>query len=304
VVYRADNLVPGGRFQKGDVLLRIDASEYSLRAKQSAAQIEQVQQQLMIEESRGELAAEEWRLIGEDEGASDVGRSVALRKPQKKEAEARMELAEHERGLAILNVGRTTLRAPFNGFVREGTVNVGQYISPAVSLGRIVGSDEFWVQVSVPVDSLASIRVPGFNAEEGEGSSVSVWQEVGDQRIERAGKVVRLYGDVDPAGRMARLLAQIEDPLGLKSEETRVLPLLLGSYVHVDIEGQAMVDVIEIPRAALHQGRYVYLFGPRDELIVREVKIAWRKPETLLVSQGLEDGDELITSRIGNAVDG
>lgn len=305
VVFRSDNLVPGGRFEKGEVLLRIDASEYALRAKQSSAQIEQAEQQLRIEESRGELAQEEWRLIGEDEGASDVGRSVALRKPHRKEAEARMELAEHERGLAVLNVGRTTLRAPFNGFVREGHVNVGQYISPAMSLGKLVGSDEFWVQTSVPIENLSTIRVPGFNVDEGEGSDVSVWQEAGEGRIERSGKVTRLYGDVDPAGRMARILVQIDDPLGLESKDGEgTLPLLLGAYVHVDIEGESMVDVVEVPRSAVHQGRFVYVYGKDDRLSVRQVTVAWRKPTTLLISKGLADGDEIITSRLSNAVEG
>jgi len=305
VIYRSDSLVPGGRFKAGDVLLRVDASEYALRAKQSATQIEQAEQQLLLEASRGELAEHEWKLIGQDEKASETGRAVALRKPQLKEAEARKELAEHDRSLAVLNVGRTTLRAPFNGFVQEGRVNVGQYISPAASLGTLVGSDEFWVQVAIPVEQLTSLLVPGFNAKEGEGSNVSVWQEIGDERIVRMGKIVRLYGDVDPAGRMARVLAEISDPLGLKKgSEKPELPLLLGSYVHVDIEGRDMVDVIEVPRSAVHAGRYVYLFGPDGKLAIRDVKIAWRKPETLLISAGLADGDEIVTSRLGSPVEG
>jgi len=305
VVFRSDKLVPGGRFKKGEVLLRIDASEYALRAKKSSSQLEQAQQQLTLEESRGEIAKEEWRLIGKDGGASESGRAVALREPQKKEAEARIDLAKQERGLAVLNVGRTVLRAPFNGFVRTGNVNVGQYISPAVSLGTLVGSDEFWVQVSVPVESLRDLRVPGLNVEVGEGSKLVLWQELGDERIERSGEIVRLFGDVDPVGRMARVLAKIVDPLGLELEASeRGLPLLLGSYVHVDMEAREMADVIEIPRAAVHAGKFVYVYGKDDRLQVRTVNIAWRKPKSFLISGGLSDGEEIITSRVGNVVEG
>lgn len=305
VVFRSKNLVPGGRFKKDEVLLRIDASEYALRAKQSATQIEQARQQLMLEQSRGDIAKEEWKLIGEDGSASDAGRSVALREPQRRDAESRIELAEHERGLAVLNVGRTTLRAPFNGFVRQGLVNVGQFISPQTSLGTLVGSDEFWVQVSVPVDRLSSLRVPGFNAAVGEGSEVSVWQDLGKDRVVREGRILRLFGDVDPVGRMARVLAQVSDPLGVAAGESGpALPLLLGAYVRVDIQGRQMMAVIEVPRAAVHSGRYVYVMGEDDRLEVREVEIAWRKQDTLLVASGLEDGDEIITSRISSAVEG
>lgn len=305
VVYRSDSLVPGGRFKKGDVLLRIDENEYSLRAKQSASQVEQAQQQLMLEQSRGDIAAEEWRLIGEDGSASESGRAVALREPQRREAEARIELAEHTQGLAALNVGRTTLRAPFNGFVRNGLVNVGQFISPAIPLGTLVGSDAFWIQVSIPVDRLSTLQVPGFNAPPGEGSEVSVWQEVGEERVVRAGRILRLYGDVDPVGRMARVLAQVTDPLGLTlTDLERGLPLLLGAYVHVDIQGKEMVHVIEVPREAVHSGRYVYVFGADERLSIREVAIAWRKENSFLVNDGLNDGDEVITSRISGAIEG
>lgn len=51
VIQRSDSLVPGGRFKAGDVLLRVDASEYALRAQQSASQIEQAEQQLLLEAS-------------------------------------------------------------------------------------------------------------------------------------------------------------------------------------------------------------------------------------------------------------
>jgi hypothetical protein len=174
-----------------------------------------------------------------------------------------------------------------------------------MQLGSLVASDAFWVQVSIPVDRLQYIVVPGFNAQEGEGSEVSVWQELGETRVERSGRVLRLYGDLDPVGRMARVSVEIEDPLGLEiPEEERGLPLLLGAYVHVDIVGRSMVEVIEIPREALHAGRYVYVFGKESRLEVREVDIAWRREKTLLVRGGLSGGDEIITSRLGSAVAG
>ncbi len=305
VVYRSSALVPGGTFKKGEVLLRIDPSEYRLRAQQSATEVERALEELKLEQSRGVVAEREWSLIGQDASASESGREVALRRPQMKEAEARIALAQQARDLAQLNVGRTTLRAPFNGLVKSGQVQVGQYVSPSLPLGTLVGSDEYWVQVSVPVEQLRDIFVPGFNAPEGEGSEVTVWQELGEERVVRKGKVVRLYGDVDPMGRLSRVLVAIDDPLSLAIEEKeRGVPLLLGSYVHVDIEGHEMADVIEVPRSAVHAGRYVYVFGKDGRLNVREVKIAWRKPETYLLKSGLSSGEEIVVSRLGTPVDG
>lgn len=301
VIQRSESLVVGGQFKEGDVLLRIDPREYSIRAKQSASEVSRAEQQLLLESTRGQLAKEEWQIIGEPGQASEA----ALRKPQMIEAEARRDLASHTRDLALLNIGRTTLRAPFNGIVQAAQINVGQYVSPATSLGTLVGSDEYWVRVSVPVDQLRQLQVPGWNAADGEGSMVEVWQSLEETRIERKGQIKRLFGDVDPLGRLARVLVQIDDPLALQSpEDERGLPLLLGSYVHVDMAGKDIIEVAEIPRSALHSGRYVYLYGPDDRLLVREVKVAWRKPETVLVKKGLVAGDEVVLSRLSTAIDG
>jgi hypothetical protein len=72
-------------------------------------------------------------------------------------------VAEHTRCLAVLNVGRTTLRPPLDGFRQKDHVNEGQFVSPAVSLGTSVGSDALGIQVSVSVDWRSTVDVPGLN---------------------------------------------------------------------------------------------------------------------------------------------
>ncbi len=299
---RSQHLVPGGRFEKGESLLKISASEYILRAAQSASEAEQARQQLALEKSRGEIAEQEWQLIGDDQ-ASEAGRNAALRVPYQKEAQARLKAAQQQTKLARLNLERTEIKAPFNGFVQSGQVDVGQLVAPGSPLVTLVGSDQFWVQVSIPVESLTSIKVPGLNASE--GSVASIWQAVGDEKVVRKGSVVRLLGDLDPVGRQARVLVQIDDPLGLqKPESERGIPLLLGSFVHVKLEARSLAKVIELPRKAIHAGRYVHLFGEGGILEIKDVDIAWKTPEHYLISKGIEPGQEVILSRLGNAVEG
>ena len=299
---RSKHLVPGGRFQKGEELLKISASEYLLRAAQSASEVEQARQQLALEKSRGEIAKEEWQLIG-DKNASKAGRDAALRVPYEKEAQARLQAAQQQIKLARLNLERTEIAAPFNGFVQAGQVEVGQLVAPGTPLATLVGSDKFWVQVSIPVESLSSIMVPGLNA--AQGSIASIWQAIGDEKIVRKGAVLRLLGDLDPVGQQARILVEIEDPLGLeKPESERGVPLLLGSFVHVKIEARKLTKVIEIPRKAIHAGRYVHLFTEGGLLEIKSVTIAWKTPETYLISEGLSPGDQVILSRLGNSVQG
>ena len=40
-------------------------------------------------------------------------------------------------------------------------VDLGAQVSPQTHLGTFVGTDEYWVQVSIPIDRLAWIDVAG-----------------------------------------------------------------------------------------------------------------------------------------------
>ncbi len=310
VLFISSKLKPGGRFRKGEVMVRIEQSDYQLQAEQSAAKLAQAEHQLVIEKSRKHVAEREWKVIGEDENATPEGRSVALREPQLKVAEAGVAAAKSADGLAKVRLDRTVVRAPFDCFVQKEHVDVGQLVGPQSALASVVGLDEFWIQVSVPVDELERIRVPEWNAGEGEGSRAVVWQSVRDRRVQRAGTVVGLLGDLDSVGRMARLLVSVQDPFDLlakrkNEEETAApLPLLVGSFVHVDIEAGTVEGSIEVPRAAVHEGNKLYVFGEQGMLDIREVEVAWKRPESLLVSSGVQAGERIVVSRIAKPLPG
>ncbi len=315
VIWQHKELVPGGRFKKGDVLVRIDARDYRLALRQQSANVNRAQLELKVEASRREIAKQEWAIIGEDKRASAEGRALALREPQLDAAKAGLESAKSAQAQAKRSVSKTTVRAPFNGFVKMEAVDVGQLVTQQTPLATLVGTDQFWVQVSVPVDKLPVIDVPGFNSKQ--GSKAIVVQEVGGKRIEREGQVIRLLGDLDPIGRMARILVSIDDPFGLdnggkpskKDSETTPnarseLPLLLGAYVEVAIEAKVIDEVVEVPRLALRNGDSVYVFGKENRLVVRRVDVAWRRAKTVLVRKGLAPGEEVVVSRLPSAVPG
>ena len=318
VTWKNKSLVPGGRFKQGEVLLRIDPRQYAIEAEQRRASIDQAEQQLSIERARREIAREEWQIIGQDGQATAEGRAVALREPQLRQAEASLQTAESAASLAKLNLGRTTLVAPFNGLVQATTIDVGQLVAPQSQLATLVGTDAFWVQASVPVKHLKSIKIPGLNAEKDAGSEALIWQDLGGERIEKLGKVVRLLGDLDPLGRMARVLVEIQDPLGLARQPSAKsgklteaptnsparMPLLVGAYVHVEIAADTLVDVIEVPRVALKGGDQVHVYGENDTLAMRAVNIVWRSKDSVLIDQGLASGERVIVSRIPSPVEG
>ena len=82
------------------------------------------------------------------------------------------------------------------------------------------------------------------------------------------------------------------------------VPLLLGSYVEVEIAATRLTNVVEVPRSAVHEGNIVYVMAPDNTLDVRQVEVAWGRPDSVLVRSGLNEGELVIRSRLGTAVQG
>lgn len=328
VTKTARDLVPGGRFDKGDIMLVLDGSDYQLALKATNATVQQAETALALQERHKEIARIEWERMGKE------GDPMLIQDKQVDSAKLAVEAAESTRRRARLAINRTVVRAPFNAIVQARNVDVGQIIGPQAPVITLAGTDEYWVQISVPVERLVWLDVPGVGGVvEGQGSTAKVWRELNGRRVEREGRIVRLLGDVDPMGRMARLLVAIEAPLSAPAPaegEPPALPLLLGSFVQVDLYGRAVDGVIEVTREALRDGDSLYIMKPEkiaarpwflgmlvwaDEaeraelttlytLDIREVDVVWRQRETVLVRADLAAGERVIVTPVPAPIQG
>ena len=298
LVWKSEALLPGGRVQQGAPLARLDGRDYEIALCQQQACLGRARLELQVESGRKKVAEREWALLKRQKTNANT---LALREPQYAAAQMGLEAAESGLQKAQLNLDRTTIRAPFNGFVERQSADVGQFVTPQMSLGSFVGSDRFWVTVKVPTHKLAWIQFP---QGEQSGSPVKVWQDVGAQRIERRGRVVQLAGSLDAAGRMAQVLIEIKDPLGLDAPESNSLPMLLGSFVNIDIQGKVMTQAVQVPRRAVQEGSKVLVMGKDNRLEIRDVTIQWRSKEFVYISDGLTTGDRIIISRIHRPIGG
>jgi multidrug efflux pump subunit AcrA (membrane-fusion protein) len=199
---------------------------------------------------------------------------------------------------------RTVITAPFNSFVKEEYIDVGQLVSPQSRIATLVGTDQFWVQVALPVERLSWITVP--RNEQTEGSRAVVLQSTGSGiDISRMGRVTRLIGELDPVGRMARLLVSVDDPLGLfNNRKKKDLPLILGAYVNVELEGTMLRNIFAVPRLAIHNLDRVWLLDMDNCLAMKKVSIVWRNEDTVFISDGLKSGDRVITSSLPTPIPG
>jgi RND family efflux transporter MFP subunit len=298
IIWTHPEFAPGGFLTAGEEVLRIDPTDYQLDLARKKSQVAEAAYKLKLELGHQEVAKREWQLLKGNKSVEDS--DLALRRPHLEKARADLAAARAELKGAELNLERTRITAPFNAVVRERHVETGSQVTAMESLADLVGTDEYWVRVSVPVDRLRWIRIPRTAA--GEGPAVAI--RYGTDAQVRTGTVIKLLSDLEAEGRMARLLVSVDDPLDLSNPASDRPPLLIGEYVQVGIQGRELTDVFRIPRSALRDGERVWLAAPGDTLSIREVDPIWRDSDTVLLRDGLESGDRLILSDIAAPVEG
>jgi hypothetical protein len=155
------------------------------------------------------------------------------------------------------------------------------------------------VRVSLPIEDLALIDIPGLHAET--GSKARVLQELGSRTIEREGTVVRLVGELDADSRTAQVLVEVKDPLDPPKGE---LPLLPGAYERVEIDGKQPQDIAPVPRNAVVEGNRVWVVAQDDTIVPRQLSVAWADAETVYARDGVNDGDRLMVTDLPTLVKG
>ena len=303
-------LIPGGLINKDSLVVQIDPTDYALLINERKAEVAEAQCQLDLEKGQQVIAKQEWRLLEENIAATQTGKSLALREPHLRSVQAQLEAAKSRLAAAELEEKRTIIRAPFNALVLEEFVEKGQLIGRQTQIATLVETDCFWVQVSIPLSRLSRITFPEKTGQKGAG--VRVILQIDDGRsIVRQGTVLKLLGDLDPKGRMARMLIKVNDPLNLTvkgSENVEGKPdkekILLGSYVKVEIDAGVLDNVYVIPRQALRAGDRIWALNQAGRLDIREVQIVWRRKDEILITADLTPQERLITSRLQSPVPG
>lgn len=299
VVWLAPQFVSGGLFQSGNLLLKVEASDYQLAVEKARAEIARAEVALRTEQERALVAQQEWQrmeLTDKGEPGPLVTREIQLLQEQANLAAANANLKQ-----AQLNLQRTELSAPYNGRIRQEQVDLGQYLRAGTSIGTFAGTDRAEIQAPLPVGELAWLSIPaGTNSEAGSTAIIRIpdqaepyWQ----------GRVTRSLGEIDASSRMATVVVSIDDPYRLQNGEKKSA-LLNGQFVEVEFLGAQLEQIIRIPRDALRSGGQVWIADQDNRLSLRAVNILRREQQTLLIDRGLAAGDKLIMTTLSGAADG
>lgn len=297
----SNEFMPGGYFLAGQTMLAIDRTDYELVARQLESNVIKAESDLALEMGYQRIAEREYKLLGES--VSDQEKNLILRIPQLEKLKAALDYAQSMHAQARLNLQRTEIKAPFNGVVDSRMVDTGSKITESTVLAKIVGTDTYWLTLTVPIEQLRWLKIPGNRKEK--GSTVHIFtQGSTSPSSSRTGQVIRLIASLEDQGRMAQLLVEIDDPLSRKQENREKPRLLLGSYVQAEIEGISIESGIRVERTNIHDGNSVWVMDDNGMLGIREVDITFRGRDHVIVESGLENGEHLVTSALSSPIAG
>lgn len=288
----APGFQPGATVAAGTPLIRLESEDFRLAVAARQADLDSAQAALDLEAGHQKVARHELGLLRAS-GADLDDVDLALRKPQLAQAQAKVRQAETALDQAGIDLKRTALTAPFAALILDKNVEIGSRVGVTDTLATLVDAGEYWVEATIPVDRLPWITLPENNSP---GSKARIRSQASG--AEGTGRILRLRGDLEPQGRLARLIISLPRPLDAKP-----VPLLLGEYVRVDIEGRLLENVVRLPRVALREGDTVWV-AHNATLDIRPVEVAWTDTQTVLVAKGLREGEVVVVSDLPTPIQG
>lgn len=238
VVEVSENLVSGGVFSAGEVLFRLDPSDYEASVDQARADVSSAQAHLQVERAEAEIAQREWNLVYPGEAIPEL----VARGPQIAQAEANLEAAQARLRSTGLNLQRVEFSLPFAGRIVETTVELGQRLSASQTYGKAYSLQSVEVPVSVNAELLDALDPVV-------GRPALVRQSGRLQTREFAAYVSRMEAELDQATRLGRVILRFEEPNSL----------IPGAFVAVEILGPSVENAYIVPERAMSEARYVWI---------------------------------------------
>lgn len=301
VVRRSPAFIPGGFVEEGELLLQINPADFRNTLELRRSEHMQAKTDLAMEMGRQQVAIQDMALVGGD-SLSPEEQELVLRKPQLDAVRARVEATRAAVDQAELNLARTSIRAPFDAHILTQNVTTGSQVAPGADLGRLVGTDYYWVELTVPVTQLQWLRFP--DQQNPEGSKVriinrSAWKDGAFREGELYGQV----GALDAQTRLARVLVRVEDPLAHRPENAELPKLMIGSFVDAEIEARPIENVVRIGRDYIRTNQTVWVMKD-GQLNIRDVQVVLSDAGHAYISEGLEDKEQVVTTSLSTVAEG
>jgi len=286
------NFIQGGTFKKGEVLLQIEPADFEIAVIQAESDVALAEQNLIREVAEGDIARRDYEELGRG-----TPTALALREPQRAQAEAAVKAAKGRLQTARLQLERTKVRAPFDGRVRAKSSDIGQFVSPGARLGQIFSTDVIEVRLPLTDNDLYKVDLPlAFSAKNRKDApKVELSAIIAGETRYWTGHLMRTDSVIDVQTRALSAIVEVLDPYGAGRSEDG-FPIAPGLFVDAAIDGRKFENVIIIPRDGLRPEDKVYLSDDKGKVQIRDVEVIDSNAERAVIGSGIADGELVVLS--------
>ncbi|SFH99771.1 RND family efflux transporter, MFP subunit [Collimonas sp. OK307] len=275
----------GASVSSGQVIVKMDTSEYQARVNQALGSQVAAQGQLDI---ASKTRANNKVLVEKGFISKNAFDNAAS---QYDIAKANVDSANGALDVARKALSDTVIRAPISGLISRRSVEPGEKVSPDNNLLEIVDLRQMEMAAAVPTSNILSVAL---------GQEVRL--TLGGLPAPVVGKVVRINPSIETGSRSIMVYIQIDNPQGL---------LRAGMFGEAQLTLSRKNGVLTAPQSAIQSDasdHYVYLIE-NGKVQRRSVTLGLRGSDgdssnAVEILSGVSNGARIVKVNLGNLPDG
>ena len=270
----------------GEVLVRLEDSEYRVAWKQAKAALPAAEAGLAQARANCRLALlnrKRMEALAKEKSIPQAKLDAAVAQADLAQAQVDAATAQVEQAKAALEgaqvqLDNTKVKAPFDGVVVAKMMHVGENVGPGVPVLRIVDQSRLRLKMNVPEAHFGEVDL---------GTTVLV-QVDGYPGRAFTGKVAKKVPSVDPRSRTFIVEAVLQNPKGLLAE---------GMFCRAELVFEEKKGALAVPEKAIVRrpgGESVVFVVKRSKAFERLIRTGIQERGFVEILQGLDPGETVV----------
>lgn len=292
VIEIGENFYPGRFFQKGEVLFKLDDSDYKFQVKNAETNLAQAELAFELEKALSVQAKKDWEKLNLGE-ANDL----VLRKPQLKQAKKNLESAQVSLTFAQEQLEDTVFRAPYSGYLLSRTIDLGTEITGGMSGPIASAYSSGDAEIRLPLTESERLLIDTKNLNE---NTVRLYDS---GKLVAQGKIQRIEASLNPNNRLFYAVALIENAFP-EDNQIHTSEMFRGQYLDAMIDGILIDKAFTLPNEAIRESSTIYTITNQNQLVEKNITVISSNSKQVIVSTGLDDGDRVVVSPVPFYING
>ena len=332
-----EKLKAGTLVKKGEMLAKIDDSDYVINLKEAVAELARLRGEKKVLEQTltdnrmevksvnniYELELKEYqrtlslfqKRVKTQAGLNRANQDLSARRKelialktriingevQIQTVEAQIDRALAQEGKAKLDIKRCTIKSPFDARLKNVYIEGGEHVSIGEKLFEL--ADDYNLEAPTPIDAFdaaSSLDLKPNLKDYGHWFTSPADVKVVIQWTDNPSKC-KWEGQiarVESYNSETRAITVVAKPTKPLTNGINSFPLISGMFCKVTFYGKKMENAVRIPWIAIQFDRDVFVVDETGILKERKIKIFSTDGDRVIVSSGLKKGDLLVVQRL------